>query len=77
MGIDLDMLDAPPWTIQGDVLVGPTGFPMLLAEDDTSHPMAALRFAALARNAFDGDPEALAWWEANRKRPVDAQKGKE
>ena len=25
-------------------------------------------FCALARNAFDGDPEALAWWEANRKK---------
>ena len=24
-------------------------------------------FIALARNAFDGDPDALAWWEANRK----------
>lgn len=23
-------------------------------------------FIALARNAFAGDPEALAWWEANR-----------
>jgi hypothetical protein len=25
-------------------------------------------FFALARNAFDGDPEALAWWEANRRK---------
>lgn len=25
-------------------------------------------FAALARAAFDGDEEALAWWEANRKK---------
>lgn len=25
-------------------------------------------FICLARNAFDGDPEALAWWETNRKR---------
>ena len=24
-------------------------------------------FVALARNAFEGDPEALAWWEQNRK----------
>ncbi len=23
-------------------------------------------FIVLARNAFAGDPEALAWWEANR-----------
>jgi len=24
------------------------------------------QFAAMARNAFAGDPEALEWWEANR-----------
>ncbi len=29
---------------------------------------ANLAFAALARNAFLGDPEALAWWEANRAK---------
>lgn len=28
---------------------------------------ADTQFCALARNAFAGDPEALAWWEANRK----------
>lgn len=27
-----------------------------------------MAFIALARNAFAGDPEALAWWEANRVR---------
>lgn len=25
-------------------------------------------FIALAKKAFDGDPEALEWWEANRRR---------
>ncbi len=29
---------------------------------------ANAEFIAIARNAFDGDPEALAWWEANRRR---------
>jgi hypothetical protein len=29
---------------------------------------ANLGFVALARNAFDGDPIALAWWEANRTK---------
>jgi hypothetical protein len=27
------------------------------------------QFLERARVAFDGDPEALAWWEANRKKP--------
>lgn len=25
-------------------------------------------FVALIRNAFDGDPKALAWWETNRRK---------
>ena len=29
-----------------------------------------LEFVALARNAFAGDPEAKAWWEANRVKWV-------
>lgn len=31
---------------------------------------ADLEFIWLARQAFDGDPEAFAWWEANRRRRV-------
>ena len=31
---------------------------------------ANCEFIALARNAFDGDPEALAWWEENRRKPT-------
>ncbi len=27
-----------------------------------------VEFIAMARNAFDGDPAALEWWEANRRR---------
>lgn len=37
---------------------------------DVYHDMEKVKvnaqFIALARNAFAGDPEALAWWEANR-----------
>ena len=31
-----------------------------------AHRRANAAFIALARNAFNGDKEALAWWEANR-----------
>jgi hypothetical protein len=34
---------------------------------------ADAEFAALAWNAFAGDPEALAWWEANRVHPQEIQ----
>ena len=30
-------------------------------------------FYETARQAFAGDPEALAWWEANRVKPEDAK----
>jgi hypothetical protein len=32
-----------------------------------------LAFAAIARNAFDGDPEALAWWEAHRVKAINVE----
>lgn len=38
------------------------------ATDKDEHEAADAAFIAMARNAFDGDPEALAWWEANRRR---------
>lgn len=31
-------------------------------------------FFAMTRNAFAGDPEALAWWEANRNRMANVSK---
>lgn len=33
-------------------------------------------FIAIARNAFDGDPDALAWWEANRRRTENVESNK-
>lgn len=69
--MDLSKLTPAPWEVRKDDDSGtlfiprPNGFPMLLEEQDDPVP---LEFAALARNAFDGDPDALAWWEANRKR---------
>ena len=52
-------------------VVKPSGFPILLSEEDN---LTDLQFAALARNAFAGDPEALAWWEANRVKPENVEK---
>ena len=68
--MDVGKLTPAPWgnSTSGDYVFGPTGYPLLLAEDSNDEGEAACAFAALARNAFDGDPEALAWWEANRKR---------
>lgn len=36
--------------------------------------LANAEFIALARNAFDGDPEALAWWEENRVKREHVEK---
>ncbi len=37
-------------------------------DDDEPDNLAMIQFIVLARNAFDGDPEALAWWEENRNK---------
>ncbi len=50
---------------------------LLLDEDGTEvierEGKAAIAFAAMARNAFAGDPAALAWWEAHRIKDLEAK----
>ncbi len=78
--IDLSRLTPAPWEIKAipgipNAIYIPKsgGFPMLLPEDDDSpEDVTALQFAALARNAFAGNPEAMAWWEQNRTRRENA-----
>ena len=82
MSVDLSKLTPAPWRTSGSKsyvlpshgepykiaqLGGSPSSPGLIARDDESLAHDA-EFIALARNAFDGDPEALAWWEMNRKR---------
>ena len=76
MALDLSKLTPAPWEADG---YGGTedswdiGHPCLdkQGREDflyRGHEMtkADAEFCALARNAFAGDPEALAWWEENR-----------
>ncbi len=68
--MDLSKLSPAPWTGRGSE----GGVYGVVSDADGKQIMSALwpnpvvhaEFAALARNAFAGDPEALAWWEANR-----------
>ena len=64
--LDLSKLSPAPWVNCGTELF------FWRQRQGTRHQQiskeADAEFIALARNAFDGDPEALAWWEANRKR---------
>ncbi len=60
MGVDLERLSPAPWKVKRDeesggvYIAGPTGYPMLLLENDKDPlDMEALEFAALARNAFE------------------------
>ena len=39
---------------------------------DTETAIANAQFIELSRNAFAGNPEALAWWEANRTKEKQA-----
>ena len=76
--LDLSKLTPAPWEVVTDASGGHyiphhDHFPMLLPECEVDADLAALEFAALARNAFDGDPEALAWWEANRRHRDEAK----
>jgi len=74
---DLSKLAPAPWAVKADhehgglFVASLEGFPILLPESDGPDGLAALELAALARNAFAGDPEALAWWEANRVKHVE------
>ncbi len=78
--MDLTELAPAPWSVLYDAASGswwighPNGGPMLLCEDDKDPAcVAAMYFAALVRNAFAGNPEALAWWEANRVKQHEAK----
>lgn len=61
-------------TLNSDVAVIHTEHDEYGAHYSDEQGRVDLGFAALARNAFAGDPEALAWWEANRvKTPEKVQ----
>lgn len=75
MSIDISKLTPAPWGVgkQGVSVYGPDHCAVvdtcnrpIADDDDVSGEECDLEFIALARNAFAGDPEALAWWEANR-----------
>lgn len=75
MPIDLTKLTAAPWEVHdggpnhsicavtGENTCGP-----LFERWDGSGDTTDAEFTCLARNAFAGDLEALAWWEANRSK---------
>jgi hypothetical protein len=66
MSLDLSKLTPAPWTYYPGGVYGPEPDEVDVACCAQGNTDA--EFIALARNAFDGDPEALAWWEANRRR---------
>ena len=72
MALDLEKLSLPWRTYNSgscDYIAGAgSDYPLLLPEDEGEKCRAAVAFAVLASQAFDGDPEASAWWEANRKK---------
>lgn len=73
MSIDPSRLTPLPQRIvneAGPFVATADGFPVMLSEFDNEED---LKFWLLARNAFDGDPEALAWWEANRQKRLIVQ----
>ncbi len=73
---DLTQLSPAPWEakdwrvcsfpIKGIAVVCDTANNQASRNDENK---ANAAFIAMARNAFAGDPEALAWWEANRTNP--------
>jgi hypothetical protein len=76
--MDLSKLTPAPWKVDCVLeescpshwcvpIIGPNGGMAGHVYGNESR-MSNAHFIALARNAFDGDPEALAWWEANRNR---------
>lgn len=76
--MDLEKLTPAPWEVDGynsDEDTWELGHPCVdkNGRDDflvrgSDMKKADAEFCAMARNAFDGDPEALAWWEKNRRR---------
>ena len=70
--MNIDKLSPAPWTEGEHGIVDGNGESVYCqtgrARDDFGDD--DLEFVLLARNAFDGDQEALAWWEENRKRPL-------
>lgn len=76
MSIDLTNLSPAPFFYEGgEIFAGGNRYVSWLPHDSPhGHEYSQERrdadgaFFALARNAFDGDLEALAWWEANRRR---------
>lgn len=81
--MNLNRLTAAPWTAskghsehknENWCVLSPFNYPdhAITGWGSVTQSQADAEFIALARNAFDGDPEALAWWEANRvKREVE------
>ena len=75
MSIDLSRLTPAPlyWSEDQDAYVykgeKPYGYVVC-----RMHSMTDAEFFVLARNAFAGDPEALAWWEANQLRTEQEKK---
>jgi len=70
--IDLSKLTPGNWFyrdgIGGDfVLSYPDGTTIL--QDKTKTSREIFEFIAMAHNAFQGDPDALTWWEENRRKP--------
>lgn len=75
--MDIRELSPAPWTAWQNIPTGSNdwsgkacvgGLPFLSVDRSPCFRETDAAFIALARNAFDGDPEALAWWEANRRR---------
>lgn len=64
--MDLSKLTPEPWVADYIRIFGKDRHHVATCRGKNEH--ADAEFIALARNAFAGDPEALAWWEANRKR---------
>ncbi len=72
--MDLTKLTPAPWKLRQDngsfyLEISPENWLMAEYDRPDGGGIDALEFAALARNAFAGDPKAMAWWEANRVKP--------
>ena len=80
MALDLEKLSPAPWTWVKhfpDCHVLEDGSGEVVLDDGSASSEYTPRidaggddanFICLARAAFDGDPEALTWWEANRRK---------
>jgi hypothetical protein len=80
----LSRLSAAPWTHHddGEITAGNGGCIAQIQYHGNTNTVARTGeafnsadgdFIVLARAAFAGDPEALAWWEANRVHPQEIQ----